>query len=146
MNVSYILRLIARMVGADEVKQAEIHKSISDTIAGSPELRSKRELIERFIDSALPGISSSSDIDNAFAEFVNEEQVKEFREMCKDEGLDAEKTQALLDRYVSTGRIPRNHDLGTVLVEQPSILQRESVLERVKNRLTGFIQAFIDGM
>ena len=134
------------MVGADEAKQAEIHKSISDTIAGSPELRSKRELIEQFIDGTLPSVTESDDVENAFAEFVNEAQVKEFRKMCQDEGLDAEKTQALLDRYVSTGRIPRNHDLGTVLVEQPSILQRESILERVKNRLTGFIQAFIDGM
>ena len=146
VNVSYILRLIASMVGADEAKQAEIHKSISDTIAGSPELRSKRELIEQFIDGTLPSVTESDDVENAFAEFVNEAQVKEFRKMCQDEGLDAEKTQALLDRYVSTGRIPRNHDLGTVLVEQPSILQRESILERVKNRLTGFIQAFIDGM
>lgn len=146
VNVSYILRLIARMVGADESKQAEIRKSISDTMAGVPELRSKRELIEQFIDGTLPTVTESDDVENAFAEFVNEAQVKEFRKMCQDEGLDAEKTQALLDRYVSTGRIPRNHDLGAVLVEQPSILQRESILERVKNRLTGFIQAFIDGM
>lgn len=146
INVSYILRLIARMVGADESKQAEIRKSISDTMAGVPELRSKRELIEQFIDGTLPSVTESDDVENAFAEFVNEAQVKEFRKMCQDEGLDAEKTQALLDRYVSTGRIPRNHDLGAVLVEQPSILQRESILERVKNRLTGFIQAFIDGM
>lgn len=146
VNVSYILRLITRMVGADEAKQAEIHKSVSDTIAGSSELRSKRELIERFINNSLPSITESDDVENAFAEFVNEEQVKEFRNMCQDEGLDAEKTQALLDRYVSTGRIPRNHDLATVLAVQPGVLQRESILERVKNRIIGFIQAFIDGM
>ena len=146
VNVSYILRLIARMVGADESKQAEIRKSISDTMAGVPELRSKRELIEQFIDGTLPSVTESDDVENAFAEFVSEAQVKEFQKMCQDEGLDAEKTQALLDRYVSTGRIPRSHDLGGVLVVQPSILQRESILEKVKNRLTGFIQAFIDGM
>ena len=146
VNVSYILRLIARMVGADEAKQAEIHKSISDTIAGSPELRSKRELIESFINGTLPTIHESSDVEEAFSDFVSEEQARAFRDLCQQEGLNAEKTQALLDRYLSTGRIPRNHDLGAVLVEQPSILQRESILERVKNRLTGFIQAFIDGM
>ena len=134
------------MVGADEAKQAEIHKSISDTIAGSPELRSKRELIEQFINGSLPQIHDSSDVENAFAEFVSEKQVKEFQEMCQREGLDADKTQALLDRYLSTGRLPRNHDLGALLKSQPSILQRESILEQVKTRLVGFIQTFIDGV
>lgn len=146
VNVGYILRLIARMVGADESKQAEIYKAISDTIAGSPELRSKRELIEQFIESSLPSITESGDVENEFAEFVNEAQAKEFRKMCQDEGLNTEKTQTLLDRYVSTGRIPRNHDLSNVLITQPSVLRRESILESVKDRLAKFIQTFIDGI
>src|SRR5690606_20979771 len=33
VNVSYILRLIARMVGADEAKQREIRKTVMDTMA-----------------------------------------------------------------------------------------------------------------
>lgn len=146
VNVSYILRLIARMVGADDAKQSEILRNIHDTMAGTPELRSKRELIEQFIEGTLPKITEADDVENAFAEFVSEEQVKEFKQMCKEEGMDAEKTQALLDRYVSTGRIPRNHDLGEVLVAQPSVLQRESIIETVKSRITKFIQTFIEGI
>ena len=146
VNVSYILRLIARMVGADEAKQAEIHKSISDTIAGSPELRSKRELIESFINGTLPTIHESSDVEEAFSDFVSEEQAKAFRDLCQQEGLNAEKTQALLDRYLSTGRLPRNHDLGTLLKSQPSILQRQSALEKIRDKISNFIQTFVEGM
>ena len=144
--MSYILRLIARMVGADEEKKIELQKMIDDTMANTAELRSKRELIERFINVSLPNIGDASDVEQGFAEFVNEEQVKAFREMCSEEGLDTERTQALLDHYVSTGRIPRNHDLDGLLVAQPSVLQREGMLRRLKDRIVTFIETFIEGI
>ncbi len=146
INVSYILRLITRMVGADEDTQMSIKKTITDTMANTAELRNKRELIERFIESTLPNISESSDVETQFAEFLSEEQVQAFRILCKEEGLDAEKTQGLLDRYLSTSRIPRDHDIGFVLNEQPSVLKRESIITRVKARLTNYIETFIESI
>jgi type I restriction enzyme R subunit len=146
VNVSYILRLIARMVGADEAKQSEIHKAVMDTMSNEAQLRSKRALIEKFIQSSLPQIKNASDVEGEFVEFLSEEQVKAFRAMCEEEGLDPDKTQALLDRYMSTSRIPRNHDLGDVLKIQPSVLQRESILTRVKTRIQEFIETFIEGV
>jgi len=146
INVSYILRLIALMVGASEEKKRELSKTITDTMSNDIELRSKRELIERFINASLPAIKDASNVDSEWTQFVNEEQVKAFRTMCQEEGLDAAKTQALLDHYVSTGRIPRNHDLGDVLIKQPSILQRESILQKVKSSIVSFIETFIEGV
>ena len=134
------------MVGADEEKQIELKKLIDDTMANAAELRSKRELIERFINGTLPDITDSSDVEREFAEFVNDEQVKAFRKLCEEEGLDSEKTQSLLDRYVSTGRIPRDHDFSEVLVHKPSVLKRESILERIKTRFVTFIETFIEGI
>lgn len=146
VNVSYILRLIARMVGADADKQREIHKQVMDTMANEAQLRSKRELIEKFIQDNLPHIKNASDVEGEFAEFLTEEQVKAFRRMCEEEGLDPDKTQRLLDRYMSTSRLPRHHDLGEVLQIQPSVLQRESILDRAKTRIQDFIETFIEGV
>jgi type I restriction enzyme R subunit len=134
------------MVGADEEKKIELQKMIDDTMANTSELRSKRELIERFINANLPNITDASDVEQGFAEFISEEQVKAFREMCGEEGLDAQKTQALLDHYVSTGRIPRDHDLGDVLLKQPSVLLRQGILKRLKDRIIKFIDTFIEGI
>lgn len=146
VNVSYILRLIARMVGADKQKQAELHKTISDTMANEATLRSKRDLIERFINSNLPKITEGSDVEGVFAEFLNEEQIKAFRKLCKEEGLDSDKTQALLNRYIATSRLPRDHDLDDVLITKPSILQRQSIVSRIKERLLQFIETFIEAV
>lgn len=146
INVSYILRLIARMVGASEEKQAELRQTITDTMAGDANLRSKRELIEKFINSNLPKIGDSDEVEDIFAEFLSEEQVKAFRDLCESEGLDNEKAQALLDRYMSTGRIPRDQVLSTALKESPSILQRDSILTSVRKGITRFIETFIEGV
>jgi len=146
INVSYILRLIARMVGANDDKRHEIGKIIADTMANDPLLRSKRELIEKFIQTTVPKISDSDDVETSFAEFWNEEQVAAFRALCEEEGLDNAKVQILLDRYMSTGRIPRDHDLSEVLKKKPGILQRQSIVTRIKTRITSFIQTFIEGV
>lgn len=146
INVSYILRLIARMVGASEEKQIELRKTIADTMNSDLKLRSKRELIEKFIESNLPKISEADEVETEFEIFLNEEQVKAFRELCESEGLDSERTQAILDRYISTSRVPRDHTLEKALKEQPSILKRESILMSVRKKIVNFIETFIEGV
>lgn len=146
INVSYILRLIARMVGASEEKQVELRQTINDMLSGDPLLRSKRELIEKFIESTLPKINEGSDVDGVFAEFLNEEQVKAFRELCENEGLDNERAQQILDRYMSTSRIPRDQALSEALKTPPSVLQRDSILTSVRKGIERFINTFIEGV
>lgn len=146
INVVYILRLIGQMIGADENKRREISQTIADTVANDAQLRSKRELIEKFIQSNLSQINEASEVEAEFEEFLSEEQISAFREMCRSEGLDNEKTQALLDRYLSNGRFPRNDDLVGALREKPSILSRESIIRSVKTKLREFIETFIENI
>jgi len=146
VNVSYILRLIARMVGASEEKRLELLATIGDVMKNDITLRSKRELIEKFIDSNLASIKEESDVETEFEIFISEEQVKAFRNLCEQEGLDNEKTQALLDRYMSTGRLPRDQDLASALVKQPSILQRSGILKSARTKISDFINTFIENI
>ena len=93
-----------------------------------------------------------------FPEFAQEWQEKKldeiasfwkaqaFRELCQQEGLDTQKTQALLDKYISTNRLPRNHDISSLLSTQPSVLRRESVLQSIKEKIKSFIETFIEGI
>ena len=41
-------------------EKPELRKVILDSVAGEIELRSKRELIEKFIDSAMPNVDSAA--------------------------------------------------------------------------------------
>ncbi len=146
INVDYILRLLAKYVEASESGKAKILKNIQDIIAGDQTLRSKKELIEKFILDSLPEIKDSSEIDNKFETFWEEEQIKEFEKMVKEEGLMSKKLQKLIDSYLYTGLKPRRDDLANMLVQKPKILERDSILKRLKNKVDKFIETFLEGV
>ena len=88
VNVGFILRLIAQMVGASDSKQSEIKKSIDQLMSGEVELRSKRELIERFLKNNLPKIEQSDDVEREFYEFLDTERQAEFDKLCQENDID----------------------------------------------------------
>jgi type I restriction enzyme R subunit len=142
INVAYILRLIGQMVGANQAKQKEIEKTIWNAVDNDIALRSKRELIEQFIRGRLPLLADSSEVENDFAEFMDEEQKKAFDELCCTEKLDREKAEAVISNYAYTLRTPRKYALASILKSQPSVLQRQKILQKLKNRVEQFIDTF----
>ncbi|OGL30850.1 deoxyribonuclease HsdR [Candidatus Saccharibacteria bacterium RIFCSPHIGHO2_12_FULL_41_12] len=146
VNVDYIIRLLAQLVGADEAKTAKLMQNIMDTMSTDATLRSKRELIEKFINSTIPNISNAEDVETEFNNFWDQEKLEAFQEMCSEEGLMNDKLQALIDRYLYSGRKPRKEDFAKALEKQPGILQRESIIKRVTSKFNGFIETFIEGV
>ena len=123
INVAYILRLLAQYRETDTAKHAEYKKSIINTIAGQEHLRSKRELIEEFIDSHLMGIAVD-DIDDEFERFWEEQKVGEFGTLCKDEGLVEEEVRAVVETYLYDQRKPLADDIAKTLQSKPKLLER----------------------
>ena len=56
INVDYIIQLLTRLVGASEEQKASLLRNVLTTINADPVLRSKRELIEKFINQNIPDI------------------------------------------------------------------------------------------
>src|SRR5690554_6524772 len=93
INVSYILKLLADLKGTNKTEQEAKRKEVVDLLAGEANLRSKRELIEKFIQENLPIIEDSDTIPQEFDKFWTEEQQKAFEAFVKEEKLSSEKTQ-----------------------------------------------------
>jgi len=146
INVDYILRLLAQYVDAGAEKRKAILKNINDIISGDLVLRSKKELIEKFISESLPEINDSTEIDDKFSEFWQEEQVREFEKIVKDEGLMSEKLQGIIDTYLYSGRKPRRDDLAKTLAKKPKILERDSIVQRIAKKVNSFIETFVEGI
>ena len=75
INVQYILTLLAQLYEADAPEQPKIRSLILDSVAGEIELRSKRELIQKFIDSTLPDLASAAEIPGSFEDFWEQERL-----------------------------------------------------------------------
>ncbi|WPE18693.1 type I restriction endonuclease subunit R [Candidatus Thioglobus autotrophicus] len=143
INVAYILRLLAQYRETDTAKHAEYKKSIINIIAGQEHLRSKRELIEEFIDSHLMGIAVD-DIDDEFEKFWEEQKVGEFGTLCKDEGLVEEEVRAVVETYLYDQRKPLADDIAKTLQSKPKLLERKKIIPRVLDKIMEHIEKFYE--
>lgn len=146
INVSFIVRLMTQMIGADQSKQDEIKHLIDNHMKGEIELRSKRELIERFLQNNLPKIEQASDVEREFYQFVDQEKKLYFEKMCHDYQIDKVRAEQIIARYLSSGHQPRDHEIDRALLIKPKILERDGVLAKIRETIRQFLQVFVDGI
>ena len=145
INVDYILRLLQGLAGKDSRELEKRKQEISNILNSTPELRSKRELIEKFIAENLPKIQDSHDVPAQFDKFWNAAQTQAFDALCIDEKINPERLEHLLAQYLYTQRKPLNDDIINLLETKPKLLERPRKLESLWNKITKFIQVFHDG-
>mgnify|MGYP000026062092 FL=1 len=147
INVTYILKLLANLKEANKKNQEAKRKEIIDLLSGEANLRSKRELIEKFIEENLPKIEDADDIPDEFEKFWSAEQQKAFERFVEEENLSSERTQKLVEGYLFAEREPlRDELLNLIEGEKPSVLKRKSIGDRILKKLMNFVKTFIDGM
>lgn len=147
INVNYIIQLLIKLKSNAQEDKEKTEKLISNLLNTEVELRSKRELIERFINDNLPVIEDTDTIEQEFEKYWNEEQQKAFDKIIKEEKLSAEKTQSLIEDYLYAEREPLRDELLELLEgEKPTILERKKVGDRIMNKILGFVETFINGV
>ncbi len=146
INVAYILKLLAKMKDAKKSEQEKQKNQIIELLGGEAKLRSKRELIEKFIEENLPLIEDSDDIPDAFETFWNEEQSEAFMQICKDENINSDKLQSVIGDYLFSQRKPMRDDVLGMLTIQPKLRERKSIAERVIHKIVDYVETFVAGM
>lgn len=95
-------------------------------------LRSKRELIEKFIKENLPDITDTGEIQQEFDNYWSEEQKKAFADIVAEENLSAPKTEKLIEDYLFAEREPlRDEIMELIDGHKPSLLQRKKLGDRI---------------
>ena len=146
INVVYILQLIVRMHKTKSGKEAAKQRNqILGIIAGDVELRSKQELIRKFIDENLPKIEDGEKVLGEFASYWDREKQEAFGMFCERENIDSEKLKGVIDGFIFTERQPLNEEIIGMLNEIPKILERQVITERVRGEVMGLIETFMTG-
>lgn len=147
VNVRYILQLLALLKGTDNDKDYEYqYKSIMQLLGGTPELRSKKELIEQFIQENLNNLGSSEEVIDEFDSFWEKEKVKAVAEICQEESLVSDSFKALVDKMIYTNEEPLREDIVATMEKAPSVLQRKKVIPRLTEKVKSFVSTFYGGM
>ena len=125
----------------------QVENEIFNLLQTEVNLRSKKELIEKFIQENLPVIADTDANPEAFETFWNKEQQNAFNELIKDENLSPEKTQSLIEKYLYAEREPLGDEvLQLIKGEEPKLLERKQIGDRILKKLMDFVDKFINGM
>ena len=147
INVEYILTLLADLYDSEDKKQPAVRKLILDSVAGEIQLRNKRELIEKFIESTLPKVGSAAEIPDSFEAFWEQERSSAFDQLVKEEQLDAEKLKKVINRYVYTGAKPLPDPDIIELIDRPlKLAERGPTKARVLTKVVDYVATFIHGI
>ena len=98
INIDYILMLVAKY-HASNCKDKSILVSIDKAIGSSTQLRSKRELIEHFIET----INASTNVDEDWRAFVLKQKEADLNAIVGEENLKFEETKKFLDNAFRDG-------------------------------------------
>jgi len=143
VNVAYILQLLAKLKGQDDDEAAKQRKAILDLVAGDAQLRSKRELIEKFILENLPDVADSDAVPEAFGEYWSNERQTALANICKEENLAHETVEQIINKHLFTEITPLRDDVVHAMITKPKLLQRKPLAQRALDRIMGFIETFI---
>ena len=147
INVAYIIQLLIKLRANAQNDVTQTEKEIFNLLSTEINLRSKKELIEKFILENLPVIANTEEIPEAFDKFWNAEQQKAFEEMVKAENLSPERTQSLIEDYLYAEREPlRDEVLQLIEGSEPKLLERKKIGDRILKRIVDFVEKFINGM
>lgn len=147
VNVAYILKLLARLKADEHSTKGEaMRKQIMSLLGSDVELRSKRELIEKFIAEHLPKITDADTIPDEFARYWEDQRVLALQQLCEEEGLDRKQFANLIETYIFTGQEPLKDDVFKCLEARPSVLKAREVGERIVERMKEYVEVFVRGM
>ena len=100
VNIDYILMLVAKYHDSN-CEDKEILGSIDKAIKSSLALRSKKELIERFISK----INADTNVYSDWSKFVREQKEIDLEKLIKEENLNEEATRKFLDNSFRDGEV-----------------------------------------
>ena len=144
INVAYILRLLAQYRDSSTVKQETMKRNIMSIVSGQEHLRSKRELIEEFIDKNLMEVTDTDDIDDEFDKFLEMQKTGELERLCEEESLDKVEVISVVETYLYDQRKPLNDDISKTLTKNYKFLERRKVVARVLEKIMGHIEKFYE--
>ncbi|SOD18527.1 type I restriction endonuclease subunit R [Nitrosomonas ureae] len=146
INVAYILNLLVSLNKLNPIDAKKRQKEIIDLVAGEIQLRSKRVLIESFIEENLPKLKPNENVIQAFENYWTANKKEAFSKLCAEENLSPHELEKILNHYTFANRLPRDQEIVDTLNFKPRILERKPIIERVADKIKSFIDTFVEGM
>ncbi|WP_340676847.1 type I restriction endonuclease subunit R [Paraglaciecola sp.] len=149
VNVAYILKLLGQIQAKQKQQgtggdtQKVIHE-VLDMLGKEVQLRSKRELIEKFMYDYMPNMAPEQDLQDIFVGYWYKEKRQAVHQFCEREGLDKDAVYRMMDEYNFTGKDPLREQVFSALAYKPKLMERKMLYSRILENFKDIIHQFED--
>ncbi|WP_291095965.1 MULTISPECIES: type I restriction endonuclease subunit R [unclassified Empedobacter] len=145
INVTYIMNLLIKLQAAPVAEKPSQEKMIQDLLNSDIKLRSKKELIEKFIQKNLPLVTDPDQVIQAFDDFIVAERREAMLSLSQEEALDPTKVENVIGEYLFTEKKPLRDDIVSTMLKKPTLKERKTKIERVTHRIYDFVNTYVVG-
>jgi type I restriction enzyme R subunit len=146
INVAYILNLLVSLNKLEPEEAKKRQKEILDLVAGEVQLRSKRKLIEEFIEKTLPALKANENVISKFETYWGEHKTSAFKNLCAEENIAPDSLKKIIHEYEFANKFPRKNIIKNALTFQPKVIESKSIVERIAIKIRDFLDTYIEGM
>ena len=142
VNISYILQLVQQYHDTN-CQDKTIIVSIRKQVEASPDMRDKRDLIEKFIESMTP--EKGKNVGNDWEAFIAEEKRRQLDAIIADEDLKPKETESFMQRAFKDGFVT---ETGTGIAKilppvNPFLPESGEKKQNVIEKLKAYLQKFM---
>ena len=142
ISIDRILFLIQEYA-KDHMQDAEIIVKIRNAVNASPDLRNKKDLIERFIE----GVTAGSNVGDSWTEYIKQQKEEELKKIIEEEKLRPLETKNFMEIAFRNGFVSIS---GTSFAQILPAMQRfgsnskrrEEMRQRVYEKLCAYLEKF----
>ena len=142
VDVTYILSLVEQY-HKDNCKDKEIKAKVGVAVGGSPDLRDKQELIERFIDK-ITVKKGDVDITKEWDDHIEEEKNAELEQIIKDENLKSAETYRYVNDCFEMGFLQTAGIAITKILPPMPIFGKGNLRKEKKQRVIDKLRVFFN--
>ena len=142
IDIRYILELVQQYHDSN-CQDKEIIVKMRKLIEASPDMRDKRELIEKFIERMTP--QGDGNVGNQWEEYIEQEKKEQLDAIIGEENLKPEETAAFIKRAFADGYVT---ETGTGIAKilppsNPFLPESGEKKQTVINKLKEYLQRFL---
>ena len=142
VNISYILQLVQQYHDSN-CKDKTIIVSIRKQVEASPDMRDKRDLIEKFIEQMTP--EKDGNVGNQWEEYIEQEKKEQLEAIISEEHLRPKETEAFIKRAFADGYVTETGTgIAKILPPTNPFLpesgeKKQTVIDKLKAYLNKFL-------
>lgn len=139
VNIDYILQMVAQYHESN-MKDKEILTSINSAVSSSIDLRSKKELIENFINT----LNTNSEVDKDWRQFTEKSKAQDLERIIEEENLKPEETKKYIANAFRDGDIKATGTGLADILPPVSMFDKDKKRTQKKAKVLEKIKSFFD--